>query len=87
MIDKINNQMNNYLEGVQPNRSNNNTPKSAEQEVSLDADFSSLVQKAINADGAGPDAVQNAKDLLSTGKIGSPQMIRSAAEAIIKHGF
>jgi len=89
MIDKIN-ITNRPL--IEPG-SSSGKPKSSgalpgnDMDVDVQVDYGSLVEKAMQEPPADPQVVQNARDLLLSGELESPDRIRKAAENIVQFGI
>lgn len=65
------------------------TPSVDNAEVSIQLGFDSLVQQTmeISEAKADADAVQEARRLLQSGRLDTPQNVRAAAEDILKFGI
>ncbi len=57
------------------------------EDASLQADYASLIDEAIQTPQTDAKAVQRAQKLLSSGQLESPKNIRTAAENIIEFGI
>jgi len=86
MIENINtNQPQNLLEN-----SSSSQPGSAgaaqnnQPDVSLKVEYASLIDKAAQIQQTDTNALQQAKELLASGRLESPQNFQEAAENIIK---
>jgi hypothetical protein len=88
MIDKINtNQISDYFDGSQAGQQNRAKAVTNNQaDATLQINYASLIEQAINSQPAGNDAVQKAKELLQSGQLDNPAFIREAAANIIKFG-
>jgi hypothetical protein len=87
MIEKINNnQFQQFVKNVQPDAQNkiknDITSESASASVSCDK----LITQAQQMDTQDTQAVQNARKLLLSGQLDSPENIKKAAENILKFG-
>ena len=89
MIEKIDpNQIRDILEKPSSKQPDcDKTPPSNEVDASLQADYASLIEKAMQAPGADAEVVQQAQELLLSGQLESSENIRAAAENIIKFGI
>jgi len=56
-------------------------------DLSLQVDYASLIDKAVQADDTDINTVQRAREMLLSGKLDSAENIRRAAENIIKFGI
>jgi hypothetical protein len=88
MIEKINNnQFQQFLKPVQPDAQNkiqnDITSESASSSVSCDK----LIIQAQQMDTEDTQAVQNARKLLLSGQLDTPENIKKAAENILKFGI
>ncbi len=88
MIEKINNNnINDFVEKPPPNQPNpagHLTGK--DDDVRVQVDCASLIEKAMQPPQTDTDAVQQARELLLSGQLETPENIRQAAENIIKFG-
>ena len=89
MIEKIdNNQIPEIPTESSPKQAN--SPKEAaknQADDSLQVNYDSLIEKAKQIPQEGADAVERARELLSSGELESPENIRSAAENITEFGI
>jgi hypothetical protein len=69
----------------QPGSADNVTNQNID--ASLQVDYASLIDKAVNAQQSDVEPVRRAKELLLSGKLDSPENIRAAAENIITFGI
>jgi hypothetical protein len=89
MIENINaSQMspilgNTPLQSVDPAKSR----PTKEPDATLQISFADLIEKAKQPPVANEQAVQEAKELLLSGKLTSPENIRSAAQSILDFGI
>jgi hypothetical protein len=88
MIEKINNnQFQQFIKPVQPDAQNkiqnDITSESASSSVSCDK----LIIQAQQMDTEDTQAVQNARKLLLSGQLDTPENIKKAAENILKFGI
>jgi hypothetical protein len=91
MIENINN---NRINGMQPNKPENN-PRSAPKtsgkksvDMNITADNKALEQKAIQAaETNDTEKIQKAQKMLASGEIDNIENIKKAAENIIKYGI
>ena len=87
MIDKINsNQIQELLAKSSRQSNSAETQNDNNLDVSLEVNYASLIRKAMEAAESDDNAVQEAKELLSSGQLESEEKIRAAAENIIKFG-
>jgi len=56
-------------------------------DVSVQVQYASLIEKAIQQPQADTELVQRARELLLSGQLESPENIRKAAENIVKFGI
>lgn len=88
MIEKIDpNQIQGFLEkssSRQPDSANSVSDKDVD--ISLQADYVPLINKAMQIPQADARAVQCARELLLSGQLENPENIRAAAENIISFG-
>jgi hypothetical protein len=56
-------------------------------DATLQISFADLIEKAKQSSAANTDSVQEARELLLSGKLTSPENIRSAAENILDFGI
>jgi hypothetical protein len=89
MIENVNtNQTQNLLENS--SSSQPSSPKTLPDnglDASLQVDYASLIDKASQINQTDTNAVQQAKELLASGRLESPQNFQEAAENIIKFGI
>jgi hypothetical protein len=87
MIDKINiNQVSDYFDGSQAGQNRSKAVANNKADATLQIDYASLMEQAINSQPAAPDAIQKAKELLKSGQLDNPAFIKEAAANIIKFG-
>ena len=87
MIDKINSNQIQELLAKSSRQSNSvETQNDNKLDASLEVNYASLIKKAMEAAESDDNAVQEAKELLSSGQLESEEKIRAAAENIIKFG-
>ena len=89
MIEKVNtSQIQGFLENTssrQPNSAAALTGNDAD--VSVQVDYASFIDRAMQAPQTDTQAVQRAGELLLSGQLESPENIRKAAENIIEFGI
>jgi hypothetical protein len=89
MIDKIgtNNQplVESGLSAAQPN--NPRAARGSDVDVSVQVNYASLVEKAMQPPKTDDQRVQQARELLLSGKLQSKRNIRKAAENILRYGI
>ncbi|MBP8909932.1 MAG: hypothetical protein KBI32_00330 [Phycisphaerae bacterium] len=56
-------------------------------DATLQVDFAHMVNRAMQAVETAPNAVETAKELLQSGRLITPENIRSAAEEILTFGI
>jgi hypothetical protein len=56
-------------------------------DATLQISFADLIEKAKQSPAAGTDSVQEAQELLLSGKLTSPENVRAAAESILDFGI
>ena len=89
MIDKIDNSQ---IQDMLP-RSSCTQPESAKArsdssaDVSIQVDYASFINKAMQIAQSDADAIRKAQELLLSGELESSQNIRAAAENIVKFGI
>jgi hypothetical protein len=88
MIEKINNNnINDFVEKPPPNQPNPAGHLAGkDDDVRVQVDCASLIEKAMQPPQTDADAVQQARELLLSGQLETPENIRQAAENIIKFG-
>jgi len=64
-----------------------NTRAQNDLDVALQVDFAGLIDRAKQASEADADAVQKARELLASGKLTSPDNLRSTAKNMLKLGI
>ncbi|MHC4426099.1 MAG: hypothetical protein ACYSYV_08390 [Planctomycetota bacterium] len=69
----------------QPNSAG--APPDNEADVSVQVDYASLIDKAMQSPQADTQLVRQARELLLSGQLESPENTRKAAESIIKLGI
>ena len=86
MIDRIDN--NQPLAGVSSMFQNTKRASTDNDlDVSINGDYSSLIDKAMKSPQADTEIIEKARELLQTGELESPQNILKAAENIITLGI
>ena len=87
MIDKIEN---NKLPDVMKQTSKHSGPSTNSannlEDASLQITHDSLIEQANNVPSQNSNAVEEARQLILSGQLDTPENIRAAAEAIIKFG-
>ena len=88
MIDKIDANQPLIESGVSPGQPNlpRALPKSG-ADVSVQVDYASLIEQAMEQQQTDAQAVERARQLLLSGQLESPQNIKEAAENIVKFGI
>ena len=89
MIEKVdNNQISEILKESSPKQpSPAKTLTGNEIDASLQINYDSLIEKAMETTSDDTNIVLNAQKLLSTGRLESPENIQQAAENIINFGI
>jgi len=89
MIEKIDtSQIQEPLEKSSPRRPNAAAdPPNNDADVSLQLNYASFIDEAVQTPQTNTEAVQQAQELLMAGQLESPQNIRAAAENILKFGI
>ena len=88
MIDKINNnQIQDILEIATSKQPHSPTTSKVDADVSLQTDYASLLEKAIQNQQTDTISIQQAEKLLISGNLESPENILAAAENIIMFGI
>lgn len=89
MIDKIDpNQIQDHLQ-KSPSKQPDSTkiPPNNSVDVSLQVDYARLINQAAQTPQADTEAVQQARELLKSGRLESLEYIQKAARNIIKYGI
>ncbi|HUV65092.1 MAG TPA: hypothetical protein VMW24_14440 [Sedimentisphaerales bacterium] len=87
MIDKIDNKQPLIEPGPASGQANQpRTLPKAGDDVSVQVDYASLIEQAMQAPQDDALRIQQARDLLLSGELESPQNIREAAENILNFG-
>jgi len=89
MIEKIDtNKIQDFVEKPSPNQPNpaGHLPNK-DGDVSVQVDYASLIDKAIEMPQTDTGAVQRARELLQSGQLETHENIREAAENIVKFGI
>jgi len=89
MINNIRNNQITQAMGMNalPHPDSTNRPAADGSDATLQVDFADLINQAIQASETETDAVQKARELLQSGRLTSPENIRSAAESILTLGI
>lgn len=89
MIEKIDtNQVKDMLENSPFQQSEpTKSPASDNIDATLQVDYASLIEQAIQTRQTDDNAVQQAQELLESGQLESPENIKAAAENIINLGI
>jgi len=89
MIEKVDNsQISEILKESSPKQPDPaKTTVGDEIDASLQVNYDSLIEKALETTSDDVDVVQKAQQLLSTGQLESPENIQQAAENIINFGI
>ncbi len=69
-----------------PNPDATNKRVQDDTDVTLQVSFADLINQAKESEAADPAAVEEAKELLLSGELTSPENIRSAAENMLRFG-
>ena len=89
MIDKIqNNQLRDIMEqsaSQQPDPVK--TPSSDQADASVQVDYAALLEMARQVPQTDDQAVQQAQELLASGRLESPEYLQAAAEEITNYGI
>ena len=89
MIEKVDtNQIQNFLEKT-PSKPPSSAPAVSgnDADVSVQVDYASFIDSAMQTPKTDSQAVEKAKKLLLTGQLESPENIKQAAENIITFGI
>jgi hypothetical protein len=87
MIEKIeNNQLSDLMKGTSK-QSAPSTPANIQEDASLQITHESLIQQASQVPSQNFNAVEEAKQLILSGQLDTPENIRAAAESIVKFGI
>jgi hypothetical protein len=89
MIEKVDtNQIQNFLEKT-PSRLPSSSPAVSgnDADVSVQVDFASFIDTALQIPTTDPQAIEKARQLLLSGQLESPENIKQAAESIITLGI
>ena len=89
MLEKIdNNQVPGIFKELPPKQpDSSNVPASNEGDASLQVSYDSLIEQAKQIPPEDASVVQQARQLLLSGQLESPENIRAAAENIVKFGI
>lgn len=89
MIENINNNHVTRMMGMNaaPQANGTNRPVADNLDATLQVNFADMVNQALQASEADTDAVETAKELIQSGRLTTPENIRSAAENILKFGI
>ncbi len=89
MIDNVQNSQIKQALGMSalPHPDATGKPADDGSDATLQVSFADLINQAIQASETDTDAVQKARELLQSGRLTSPQNIRSAAAEIVSHGI
>jgi len=89
MIDNVQNNQVAHAIGktALPHPGSTNTLAADGSDATLQISFADLINQAIQVSQTETDAVQRARELLQSGRLTSPENIRSAAANIITHGI
>ncbi len=89
MIDNVQNNQVAHAIGktAQPHPGPTNTPAADGSDATLQISFADLINQAIQVSQTETDAVQGARELLQSGRLTSPENIRSAAANIVTYGI
>lgn len=89
MIDNVQNSQIKQVMGTtaMPHPDPIDKPAADGSDATLQVSFADLISQAIQASETDTDAVQKARELLQSGRLTSPQNIRSAAAEIVKFGI
>ena len=88
MINKINNNpIQQFIKNVQPETQNRIKSNASSDSVSASVSCDKLLAQAQQLDTEDNHAVQNARKLLLSGQLDTPENIRKAAENILKFGI
>ena len=89
MIDKINNEnIADFIEKTTNQQPNKVTaPENSRKGDSIQVNYADLIDKAIQISKTDSEAIQNAKQLIASGELDSPEHIQATAENIIDFGI
>jgi hypothetical protein len=89
MIGKIQtNQLRELLQALSSGQPNSGNPvKDSNADVSVQVNYNSLIDMAMQTPRADDDVIATARELLLSGKLESPKKCREAAENIVKFGI
>ena len=88
MIEKLNNNIQNFLPQISDKNQNRQTAQPAENaDASLEVNYKSLIEKAVNSANNDREAVEKAKKMMLSGQLDSIENIREAAENIVGFGI
>ena len=88
MIEKIDNNLIRDIQEAASHATGSPRKEAAEKaDASLEVQFASLLEQARQAPQDDTEAVQQARRLLITGQLDSPDNVRQAADAILSFGF
>ncbi|HEW79453.1 MAG TPA: hypothetical protein ENH34_05785 [Phycisphaerales bacterium] len=89
MIEKIDNsQIQDFVEKSSPKQPDSaSAAPSNSADISIQVDYASFINKAMQIQQTDANAVQRARELLLSGRLESPENIRAAAKDIVKFGI
>ncbi len=89
MIDNVQNNQINQVTGMSstPHPDPTGKPAADGSDATLQVSFADLINQAIQTSETDTDVVQKARELLQSGRLTSPQNIRSAAAEIVRFGI
>ena len=88
MIEKLNNNIQNFLPQISDKNQNRQTAQPAENaDASLEVNYKSLIEKAVNSANNDREKIKKAKKMMLSGQLDSIENIREAAENIVGFGI
>lgn len=89
MIDNIHNSQASHMMGTgnSPHADATNRRSSEPSDATIQVTFADLIDRAARTARADTNAVEKARELLLSGRLTSPENIRSAAESILTFGI
>ncbi|MEN6576831.1 MAG: hypothetical protein ABFD90_10855 [Phycisphaerales bacterium] len=89
MIENIRNNHVAHMAGMNSTPQTNLTsrPAAGDLDATLQVNFADMVNQALQAAETDADAVEKAKELIQSGRLTTPENVRSAAENLLKFGI
>lgn len=89
MIENINNNHITHIMGMNstPQTTGTNQTAAGKPNATLQVNFANMVNQALQTGEADTNAVEKARELIQSGRLTTPENIRSAAESILDFGI